>query len=1115
MARFEIKSKDGSSIRYSGKPRYNGSYLKPAFIEFSEISSPTPISWEVGDYLDYSRTGMRYYLYSIPQPSKNARKGASGKSFTYSNVQLFAATKEIEIALFKDLVSADNNIHFSTSPDVATFEDVYGIARRIQACMDYFYPNRWEIRIADFDETADAEIIERIATAKDFALSNGTCLDALSKIYELWQDIGWIHTNENGKEIIIIGYPNKRISANTTEKYLYGKGNGLTAIKKNQTNKDEFATRLYVYGSERNLPARYYNGLDILNAESVDIRNLMLPLERWGKTDGLPDARKAYLENAEAVAKYGLIPKTHYFDSEDAGADIYPSIEGMTIGHLRKVLTDMGQTEYFPTEAMYPNPLERVDEVRFCYNPTDDGELSQSALQTVDKEYTGMSSTAKIDPSYVSQYILDNLMILSHTFTTNGTKPCEVKVSPKISGYVKDAGFSLVKVSLTFRDSNTIAPYNVTKEVHAVKEGDNWEFSLPSISYDYAKSPLLNYNCYVYISIEVFGSDGVKTSTSYTLNEGSTSFGLYAIQDKTFTIRLKEIGFNIDEMALRGKGKTISMKTGMCAGRNFEIVRSRHKTGYWDITCKRQQDDTLGMLFPNSSYEIASGDRFVLVDIAMPESYIRVAQERLLEEGIKLLSRASKIQNHYEPSIDAKVMIESGRGLREGMFMEITDEDVVDNTTDYILIDTLSIYEDESAIPTYKVTLRERRKVTYKGTPSATSTTDTKSVEDDTDETTSAEQGYWHLDSEGNLVTDRQVIIRNNLIVHGDSSSGGEGSITPGGGGIVGIKVNGTTFYDTNADGIIDLGTISGGGGISQITSQMVIDALGYTPVRPTTLNNFLPKTGGQLTGALQIFDHMIYDDDGAFSIDSMDSISLYAPNDIVIWSEEGQLYFNDKPVLTEHQSLAGYQPLITDLATIRSGASLGATAVQPATLNNYATNTALSNGLATKQNTISDLATIRSGAALGASAVQPATLTSALAGYLPLSGGTLSGPLTVNGAIAGASTIQANSVICGTARLRVNASTSAGIFAFMDARPHSSGSNRSTAHIGSAYGNVWDIANISGMVAISIYKGSVGVGREFTDAELKAASDGSVGLTVAGNQTINGNLVVTGDISA
>ena len=65
--------------------------------------------------------------------------------------------------------------------------------------------------------------------------------------------------------------------------------------------------------------------------------------------------------------------------------------------------------------------------------------------------------------------------------------------------------------------------------------------------------------------------------------------------------------------------------------------------------------------------------------------------------------------------------------------MAIEDEDIVDNQSEYILIDSLTIYEDESVVPTYKVTLRERRKVSYKGTPSATSQTSTKPVSTDTD----------------------------------------------------------------------------------------------------------------------------------------------------------------------------------------------------------------------------------------------------------------------------------------------------------------------------------------------------------------------------------------------
>lgn len=91
--------------------------------------------------------------------------------------------------------------------------------------------------------------------------------------------------------------------------------------------------------------------------------------------------------------------------------------------------------------------------------------------------------------------------------------------------------------------------------------------------------------------------------------------------------------------------------------------------------------------------------------------------------------------------------------------------------------------------------------------------------------------------------------------------------------------------------------------------------------------------------------------------------------------------------------ALAGKQDTISDLSTIRSGASAGATAVQPGDLatvattgaysdlsgtpdlSGYATTSAMNTALAGKQDTISDLATIRSGAAAGATAVQPSSL--------------------------------------------------------------------------------------------------------------------------------------------
>lgn len=838
MARFDIISKDGSIVRYSGKPRYIGTYLKSSHLEFNEIASPTPIEWEVGDYVDYPRTGMRYYLYSIPQPTKKARKNTHGGAFVYSGVLFHAATKELEIAPFRDLVPNDNGIHFSTAPDVATFENVEGIARRIQACMDDLYPDRWEIRIADFDAALDAEIIEKISQAKDFALSGGTCLDALSKIYELWQEIGWIHSYENGKEVITIGYANKRIDANTTDAFLYGKGNGLTAIKRNQTNKDEFATRLYVYGSERNLISRYYNGLDILNAESVDIRNLMLPLDVWGKTDGLPDARKAYLENAEAVAKYGVIPKTHYFDSPDSGADIYPSIEGMTVGQIRTVLADMGQAEYSPNTEIYPDDSERVDEVLSVVNPADNGVLKEDGKAYEEVHQLDISGSGEWPIS--SETWTKGFLLAETAFAKSGYG--EVSISPDMNIIV--IGSNLKSVAIRFKlgemsDSVTASKTAIGKQPET--DDTSWSVEIPSLSIKADRS--VNFPVYLTMDVTITTEDTTERDVKIVMPSGALEVKYSRLLTPTFSITLKQLGFDIDKQATLGEGKVISMKTGACAGRNFEIATCAYQsdTDSWKLTCKRQQDDTLGMLFPYADYPIAKGDRFVLLEIAMPVSYIRVAMERLLAEGQKLLARASKIQSNYEPSVDAKVMLESERTLREGMYMEISDDDVVDNGTEYILIDTLNIYEDESAVPTYKVTLRERRKVTYKGTPSATSTTSTKSVDTGESGTTDVNlSGYaketyvdekvktvsdllasmWYFDSDGNLVTDKQVKMNSNLIVVGDTATGGTGEDTPSTGG--GIDEAELAEYLSDNNYVNSVATLAA--------------VLGYTPVNPSSL---------------------------------------------------------------------------------------------------------------------------------------------------------------------------------------------------------------------------------------------------------------------------------------
>lgn len=797
MARFDIISKSNPDIkRYSGKPRYVGTYLKPSFLEFAEIASPSPIAWEVGDYVDYPRTGMRYYLYSIPQASKKARRDTNGGAFVYSGVQFHAATKELEIALFRDIVSNDNNIHFSTSPDVNTFEDVYGIALRIQECMNDLYPDRWEIRVADFD---DADIIEKVTTKKDFALSGGTCLDALSKIYELWQDIGWIHTydKDSGKEVITIGYANALRGDNVSEKFLFGKGNGLTAIKKNQTNKKEFATRLYVYGSDRNLPPRYYSQMDFPNAESADIRNLMLPIDVWGLTNGSPDPRKAYLQNDEAVAKYGVIPKTHYFDSDDAGADIHPTIERLTIGEVRGIIGSGGS--YYPSDRY--SDSERADAVLDAVNPNDDGVTNKDGRQyeAYTREDLSWISPNSTIPDGSKEDITFKEVLFEVNFDLSGMG--EISINPDMNFLIQ--GSEIEKVSASFEMSDDLTKQkelSITKDIEGKQLSDyTWSIAIPRMAIKYNQREYDSFPAYLTMKITVTPKSSSERTVSIIPPTTPLRVNFARLLPTTFTMRLRQIGFNIEERAAQGKGKTISMKSGMCEGRGFIISSCKYDEANdsWDLVCKRQKDESLGILFPNIDYPIQPEDEFVLLDIAMPDLYVKVAMQRLLREGERLLARASKEMHNYEPSIDAKVMIESGRVLREGMFMEISDEDVVDNTTEYILIDTLNIREDESAIPTYNVTLRERRKVTYKGTPSATTTSNTTSAEDGSEDSGDLanklaaleflkDMFYWH-DEARTIIGTKHALFSEKTVASGGKAadSSGSGSGSTGGGFVV------------------------------------------------------------------------------------------------------------------------------------------------------------------------------------------------------------------------------------------------------------------------------------------------------------------------------------------
>ena len=818
MAKFSIIPKDGGTARYSGCPTFTGTYMKPGLLEFREVSSPTPIDWAIGDYVVYTRTGFTYRLYSIPQLKKQARSSTYGGAFVYQGVQLFDASKMLEYCPFRDLVKGDNRIHFSTQPSISTFEGCDGLARRFEACLrDQYDVNgvqSWAVRIATRSENPG--LYDLMMEPREFEVSGVNILECLDKIYEIWPEVGWIYKVENGIDTIVIG--GGGINTNTGT-YAYGKGNGLTAITRVAANADEIANRIFAYGSSRNMLPRWYNNQNIKNAASVDIQNLMIPVSSWGLTDNLPDPAKAFIEDAISIAKNGLRPTTVYFDGSGEYPEIYPTLRGATIGAVRTALGS-SSAKYYPSTTVYTDATARVDALKAAQATFDSGKAGADGKDAILSDHDDISASASGQvPAaaglgqklYATPFLTKDI-----TISENGEQTISVNIS--LSGTMTTS-IGYVGASVRFY---TVANSTETLIGESIREISADAAGARTLSGVYASvRQALTSGATVRIKVGfVFAklSSGDPTAFSYSVT-GQATENVAFYRSKTFTVTLRQIGFDINEQAALGDGKTIAMRSGDCVGRSFAIVSAQYQaaTDDWLLECYRTEDESLSQWFPNTDYKVKAGDEFVLLDIAMPDIYVQMAEQRLLTEAQGLLADTAAERWQYTPEIDAKFMIENSRTIVAGQNMTLADEDIIGESAVSALVDTVTINEGESAIPTYKVTLRDRKRKTWtesEGAPSSSSKSVGTVVEaqqttqnidlsgyvknetfDDLASRVTALEGesFFTLDSNGNVTLKAAY---SNLWVPGWLASGGIGQGGSGGGGLI-----------TSVKGVADLGT--------------------------------------------------------------------------------------------------------------------------------------------------------------------------------------------------------------------------------------------------------------------------------------------------------------------
>jgi hypothetical protein len=748
MAKYNIVDTYGV-VRASGYPTYHGAYGKPAYLEFN-IYSPTPIAFAVGDGVEYR--GQTFSLFSVPEPKKQARSGEAGDAFYYQGIQFHEQTRELENLIFTDLVKNSQGYFFSSRESTSTYENLAGIASRLEACISRQSESVWVVEVAP-EVYSDTDLNAAASEPQEFPISGQSILDALNQVADIFKGIGWLYhyNNESDEHTITFGAPNVRSVAGTTGPFVYGKGGGLISLKKYITNKDKLCTRLYAYGSDRNMPPRYYNGKDIASAASVDIPNLMIPISEWGRTDNLPDAIKAFLEENSAVEAYGLIPRRVYFNNEENG-DIYPSIKGMTIGDVENAIDSGTYTDIpyiSPNTTYYPDASVRVDQISQAINPLDDGNIGDKTIRNISKS----KNTPQINfTEAMTESAFGNINEFIATFdmgalTTKGTFTLGVGQN-QVAWLVVRAEDTDGRFYTTHEEFEAAATFDVGVELRS----NGVVLGRALCSKEYVGQTVVDgYDCFIYAmnlnavstiisnneqysnDVAVYLAGGIRVGayswfammTGSRINEqtaeadGPMQLSLAYTLAAIAKVYMRQIGFNLNDVtALNGAHGTLNVLDGMNGGRSFKIKICTYESlgDYYVLTLERVQDDSTGMLYPNATFPLQSGDKFVLTDIYMPDLYVARAENQLLAAAQSYYALNSSPKWLYTPEVDSSFLADGDAVMpKSGMYMELNDAEITGGTTEYILIDSVTIAEGDSSIPVVGVTLRERLNV-----PSAT-----------------------------------------------------------------------------------------------------------------------------------------------------------------------------------------------------------------------------------------------------------------------------------------------------------------------------------------------------------------------------------------------------------
>lgn len=203
---------------------------------------------------------------------------------------------------------------------------------------------------------------------------------------------------------------------------------------------------------------------------------------------------------------------------------------------------------------------------------------------------------------------------------------------------------------------------------------------------------------------------GMKNSAGQAIDEIKSVSAITSDTQPTFTVGLYDLGFDLSDSLTTNEAQ-LSMKSGSLQGYTFNITKiEKASDGSYTLTLGRntlEEGDTGNFTVPNKDWNMKAGDKFVLLNILMPQEYIRDAENRLLARAKEYLAKYSTTNYSYNVGVDEIFMarnVNFYNDIMEGKRLTVNDQEIGINNEN-IIIQSLTIKEGEGLIPTFEVTL--------------------------------------------------------------------------------------------------------------------------------------------------------------------------------------------------------------------------------------------------------------------------------------------------------------------------------------------------------------------------------------------------------------------------